>query len=207
VDFSKNRNSSVNTEIEDGPSEIRRLRLLGQLDLRFTDLTAEQSAAVDALCNLLPLIDEPMILDRVVPSVRPQVCELLRRLPVTHEITRYLADWTMDYPQYEVPRRLRQIRPGRCLDHVDGLARLADAAEPAATSYVLAGGTAGGVQHAWLESATVVCDLTTRRRYWSKPEYYEHFRPTGLRFATAADLKQAIREHGRRLGWGDLFGG
>jgi hypothetical protein len=88
VDLSKNRNSPINTEIEDGPTEIRRLRLLGQLDLRFVELTAEQSATVDAICDLLPLVDDPMILDRATD--RAAVRALLRQLPTTRSIERYL---------------------------------------------------------------------------------------------------------------------
>jgi hypothetical protein len=76
--------------LEDGPETIRRRRLLAQLDLSFAELTAEQNAAVDVVCSLLPLVDEPQPLSLLPDESRPAVTELLRRLPQTHVITRLL---------------------------------------------------------------------------------------------------------------------
>lgn len=90
MDLSKNRNSPANTEIEKGPAWIRRARLLNQIELRYVDLTDEQSAVVDQVCELLPTLDVPEILQHVSPTDRAKLCGLLRQLPERHSITRFL---------------------------------------------------------------------------------------------------------------------
>jgi hypothetical protein len=76
--------------IEDDLASLQRRRLLAQLDLSFVDLTGEQSGAVDRICQLLPMADEPALLQRVVLRDRSAVCALLRSLPRTSFIDRIL---------------------------------------------------------------------------------------------------------------------
>jgi hypothetical protein len=76
-------------QLEDSLDSIQRRRLRAQLDLA-DELSNDASAAIDEICLLLPVVDEPMILDRLDQANRPAVCSLLRRLPVTRVIERYL---------------------------------------------------------------------------------------------------------------------
>jgi hypothetical protein len=78
--------------LEDTPEMIRRVRVLDQIGLRFVDLTPAQSAAVDSICQLAPLKDDPMILDFVAASDRGALIPLLRQLPESHEITRKIQE-------------------------------------------------------------------------------------------------------------------
>jgi hypothetical protein len=76
--------------IEDDLASLQRRRLLAQLDLPFADLSDEQSAAIDQICQLLPMADEPALLQHAVLRDRPSVCRMLRALPRTAPIERML---------------------------------------------------------------------------------------------------------------------
>ncbi|MEX2171531.1 MAG: hypothetical protein WD851_19585 [Pirellulales bacterium] len=76
--------------LEDTLPMLHRRRVLQQLDLAFAELTATQSAAVDEICNMLTPADVPMPLDTIPIADRPEAHRLLRLLPTTHFITRFL---------------------------------------------------------------------------------------------------------------------
>jgi hypothetical protein len=107
-----------------------------------------------------------------------------------------------DIPQERTVRRLRRLRPGDCLGHINALVRLAGERAPHPPHYVLVGGVValsdgGRFWHAWLESASVVIDLTKLNPICTKAAYYERYRPENMRFATAVHVAQLVRQSRR----------
>ena len=77
--------------LEDNLQSIQRRRVAADLELiPEITLTDDQNAALDALCGLCPLIDEPNLVAKIVDINRPAAVSLMKQLPTTHPITRIL---------------------------------------------------------------------------------------------------------------------
>jgi hypothetical protein len=69
----------------------QRRRVLAQLGLQFAELTAPQSAAIDTICGVLPVADEPNILAKANDQQRTTIETQLAALPSTVEIQKLQA--------------------------------------------------------------------------------------------------------------------
>lgn len=86
--------------IEDSLASLQRRRVLADLELiPEITLTEAHNTAIDSLCELCPLVDEPNLIARITDIDQPAAVALLKQLPYTHAIFRLLETWGNTAPQ------------------------------------------------------------------------------------------------------------
>ena len=102
----------------------------------------------------------------------------------------------MNIPQYESLNRCRLIAIGNCLDHGKVLISLDDSPYQLAMGEFNFEGAPDPYRHCWLETESLVADLTQPEKFFERGDYYRRFSVSNVYRYPQSEAAQRMGEVG-----------